>query len=175
MTDITLFGPVQISVFMLNYDKEYIQQCIEEASKFTGVNDYKTNVQAKMSEWNIWQQTETYNKILSDIMEILDKPSWVYNNEPIEKYYDMISGWIAEYNKGDFTFCHDHRPSYLSFVYFLKASDSSTPLVFDELNYRLEPRDGMLVLFPGHIKHHVPEHRSHDSRIVLAGNIGAKS
>ena len=79
--------------------------------------------------------------------------------------------WIAHYNKGDFTISHDHYPAMYSFVYYLRCPRGSSPLVFTTSGKKVKAEEGKLVLFPGHVKHHVPKNRC-DGRITIAGNIG---
>ena len=81
-----------------------------------------------------------------------------------------VNGWIAKYNRGDYTFTHDHIPSSFSFVYFVKCPKGSSPLVFSTSGKKIEAEDGKVVIFPACMRHDVPKNRC-DDRITFAGNV----
>ena len=54
-------------------------------------------------------------------------------------------------------------------IYF--KSTGNTPLIFDECNFKLNPTDDTLVIFPSYLKHSVPPHNDKEDRICLAGNV----
>ena len=56
-----------------------------------------------------------------------------------------------------------------SFVYFIDCPRGSSPLVFSDSGKRIKAEEGKLVIFPGHLRHHVPKNKC-EGRIVLAGN-----
>ena len=35
---------------------------------------------------------------------------------------------------------------------------------------KIRPKEGRYLIFPAHLKHHVPKHRYKDTRITLSGN-----
>ena len=78
--------------------------------------------------------------------------------------------WVSNYEKGDFTIPHHHYPSVYSFVYFLNSPKGSSPSVLTTSGKRFKAESGKVVLFPGHVVHHVPRNNC-DNRIVLAGNL----
>ena len=58
------------------------------------------------------------------------------------------------------TKCHSwHAPLFLT-------NATSNP------EYSLKPKPGHLILFPGWVKHYVPEQQCDHERIILAGNLG---
>ena len=79
--------------------------------------------------------------------------------------------WGQYYKKGDYQVSHHHNPHYWSFVYFVNTPRGSAPLVFTESNKKVTPKAGMLVLFPGWVRHHVPKHKREEIRSVIAGNM----
>ena len=87
-----------------------------------------------------------------------------------ERGFKVTNSWLARYNKNDYTVSHSHRPSYTSFVYFVKSPKGSSPLVFSHSKKKIQPVEGILVLFDGSVKHHVPPNKCED-RVVLAGNV----
>ena len=64
-----------------------------------------------------------------------------------------------------------HKPSIHSFVYFVRCPKGSSPLVFTTSKKRVKAEEGKIVVFPGHVLHHVPKNNC-EGRVVLAGNIG---
>ena len=77
--------------------------------------------------------------------------------------------WANVYEKGDFAKSHDHIPCLFSFVYFVKSKWYYSPLVFSDGN-RVRPKEGRYVIFPGYLKHYVPQHRYSNNRITISGN-----
>ena len=84
--------------------------------------------------------------------------------------FTVINRWVARYNKGDYTRPHSHKPAFQSFVYFIKSPKGSSPLVFTNTKKKIQPVEGVVVLFDGVMRHHVPPNNCED-RVVLAGNI----
>ena len=62
----------------------------------------------------------------------------------------------------------------LSFIYYIRATPNSSPLIFSESNLVIRPQDDLLVLFPSWARHEVPKQGSEEERIVLAGNYNFK-
>ena len=123
---------------------------------------YKTNVQASMTEWSV----ETRGiKMMEDW--IMNDVLGAYNKD--YKLY-MHNAWFAKYAKEEYTKSHIHLPSVFSFVYFIQSPPGSSPLVFSYNKEEVEPTEGLLVMFPSSVYHHVPPNKC-DDRIVLAGNI----
>ena len=146
--------------------KSLNEKLIEESLKVSYPNCYNTNVQGKMSDWNITSKN----------IEVLK--TWIsklfYNSyDIIEKDYvlNFDEVWISKYDKGDFCAYHSHCLSWMSFVYFVKCPRGSAPLVLDGM--RIKAEEGKLVAFPGITNHHVPKNRCND-RIVIAGNLSVE-
>lgn len=151
----------------LNIPLKYKQECIQEAYNIGDHQNQKTNVKALMSSWSIWEQTNIYNKITNNIMKIINY-MWPLADE---KYvYTLENAWVAIYKKGHFTVSHQHLPSTISWVYYLKSS-GNTPLILDSCNEVISPLDDMLIAFPSYLTHSVPQHEEEEDRICLAGNV----
>ena len=83
--------------------------------------------------------------------------------------------WGAIYKKGEYTKPHEHWPQIWSWVYNVECCEKCSPLIFpdhDIKEYSLIPKKGNLTLFPGWIKHYVPEQKCDHDRIIIAGNLG---
>jgi hypothetical protein len=160
-------SPTEIVTTTLGIPEDYKQQCIQEAYKIGDKQGQKTNVKAIMSSYWVWEETNVYNPLLDKIMETSNK---VFPILDVRYRYELRSSWSAIYKEGHYTQPHAHAPSHISFVYYLKADSGSSPLVFDECDFQIQPQDDMLVVFPSYLWHSVPEHTGED-RICLAGNL----
>ena len=81
----------------------------------------------------------------------------------------ISDAWLASYSMKELTVSHSH-PSYFSFVYFVRCPKGSSPLIFTTSGKRIKAEEGKLLIFPGHLKHHVPENKC-EGRLTLAGNV----
>ena len=84
--------------------------------------------------------------------------------------YKVYNSWLAHYSKGQYARSHHHIPASFSFVYFVKSPKGSSPLILTTSRKRINPDEGKVVIFPGHLNHEVPKNKC-DGRMVLAGNI----
>ena len=100
--------------------------------------------------------------------------SWVEclinTHYPYIRDYKSINSWFVRYRVGDETKSHDHHPCLYSWVYFVNCPKGSSPLVFSSSGKRIKAEDGIVVIFPSIMKHHVPKSRCQD-RVVLVGNL----
>lgn len=163
--------PTEVITTTLGIPKDYRQQCIQEAYKIGDSIDREknyTNVKAIMSSYEIWTESDLYNPLLDKILHIVKDKIYTKINQDLK--YDILNAWTAIYKEGHYTIKHTHIPSTISFVYYLKANDFSSPLIFEDCKFEVKPHDDLLVLFPSYLPHSVPIHKGED-RICLAGNI----
>ena len=146
--------------------KEYHQKCIQETYRIGDQQSQDTNVKAIMSSYTIWQETDVFNPLISKIEEAINK-----GYPQIDARYNLKTenAWFCIYQNGHYTPSHHHHPSTLSWIYYLKTHEDSSPLIFDKSNFEITPQEGLLVMFPSHLFHSVPKHEGKD-RICLAGN-----
>lgn len=102
-----------------------------------------------------------------------------------------LHSWITKHGKDDFHPWHQDPNTLLSAIYYIRAPENSGELCFrKDLNYcnlfpnvmemkyhtkqpfnnrewRLTPKDGMLVIFPAHIEHQVSPSNSDEDRYAL--------
>jgi hypothetical protein len=162
-----LKSPVDVITTSLFIPQEYQQECIQEAYRLGDSMEQKTNVKALMSTYWVWKQTKTFNLLISNILNFSKNLFPI--KDPKFKYY-MENCWTAIYNPSHYSIPHTHHPYTLSFVYYLQSS-GNTPLIFDDCNFKINPTNDMLVLFPGYLTHSVPVHQDTEDRIVVAGNL----
>jgi hypothetical protein len=160
-------SPITIIQTKLSIPPKYKKQCIEEVYRLGDSMNQKTNVKAIRSSFSIWNETKTFSLLLNKIIET------IYINFPIKDdrwEYTFIDTWSIIYKKGHYAVPHDHMPNHISYVYYLQSS-GNTPLIFDECNFKINPVDDMLVIFPSYLIHSVPEHQYEEDRICIAGNL----
>lgn len=130
---------------------------------FVDVQNHSTNVKADMSGWKIWEETNLFHDFLTNVAERVNNHPWA---EHIGAWH-IRDAWLARYKEGESTILHNHLPSLLSFVYFLKCSEKSSPLSLEGVD--IEAKEGRLVIFPALMMHNVSATPA--ERIILAGNI----
>ena len=148
-------------------DYEYLKKMSLWAQNAGDCQNRSTNVKADMTQWQIWKETDLFNKFLSEASKEIISLSWVQNN----KDFLFSNVWAAVYRKGDYATIHDHILTYISFVVCLDDGGLSHPLVFSDSNIQVEMITGRIVVFPSYVKHHVPVYYGESPRVVLAGNI----
>lgn len=160
-TDIFIFKHPSPTDLNLQLEKD-IKVCGDQQNK-------STNVKALMTHWDMFNYSAAFNDILDWIRECFGECDLIAFRRQTE--YKINSLWGMVYQKGEHANPHDHLPSYFSFVYFVKVSDKSSPLIFKASSTYIKPENGQLVLFPAHLFHYVPEQKYDEERITIAGNI----
>jgi hypothetical protein len=84
--------------------------------------------------------------------------------------------WFNEMGPGHRTSLHSHEEvdELLSAVYYIQVPQNSGRLVLweDDTAHRIEPEEGMLLMFPPQLPHEVEENRSNATRLSVAFNFG---
>lgn len=159
--------------------KHIVEQMIDHARNFSDEQKNRTNLVASMSTWHIWQQTDVYNPILQMIEDMAPRVPWINlgsaGEDPEQRIKNppklmITDGWVARYDKGDYALEHDHAQSDLSYVYYIKADENCSPIIFEN-TFEYQPKTGDLVLFPSWMAHTVPLQENDGERLVLAGNL----
>lgn len=166
-------------VIDLDFSEDYIKTLEIAAKKVEQTQAYKTNVQADMSSWRIWEQSKVFNPALS---RIDDCCQYVCPNQlrltkegehPKLKTYEA---WTAVYRKNDYTKRHSHSSSLISWVYYIKADpEKDQPLSIDCVaasggSLEVDAITNRLIIFPGQLMHSVSYQTEDTERIVMAGN-----
>ena len=84
------------------------------------------------------------------------------------KAFSIVESWGINYGKGEGVRPHNHYPYALSFSYYVRMPEGSSPLVFEF--DKVYMREGQIIFFEGHTWHEVPASPV-SGRSVLAGNI----
>jgi hypothetical protein len=126
--------------------------------------------------------------------------NYIWNNtfETLAHYkrrFELSNMWININQKGNYNVSHNHPNSIISGVFWVKTPANCGKLVFenphsfseilliesadDEVKKRLNyyrtfeftPREGLLVMFPSHLRHLVEPNESDEDRISIAFNL----
>ena len=157
------------------YDGFLIDKLARACREIGDVQNKTSNVKASMTSWFMHETNDDFMTVANLAMKLARKNSpSIVNLMP----YDC---WGAIYKKGEYTKSHDHWPQIWSWVYNVECCEDCAPLVFPDYvsyisgenqEYSLKPKPGHLILFPGWVKHYVPEQQCDHERIILAGNLG---
>jgi uncharacterized protein (TIGR02466 family) len=103
--------------------------------------------------------------------------------------FEITTSWITRMMKGDSSGFHNHNNCMLSGILYLQTNKTSGDIcfrnhenrryqiytkegnVFNSINYRYTPVDGMILLFPSEVYHKVEENKSNITRYSLAFNL----
>jgi hypothetical protein len=97
---------------------------------------------------------------------------------------EMGGCWGAIYKGKSFTTFHDHNPNFLSFIYYLKSDENSSPTTFKVYgknkdgvegfyDFKVKPVPDLAVVFSPWIRHGVLAANEKTERVIIAGNIKA--
>jgi hypothetical protein len=84
-----------------------------------------------------------------------------------------ISQWGLIHRPLESTNTHHHNDRPLSWVYYVKVPERAGDLVFsffDRFSSAITPEEGVLLCFPGWMKHSVSKNKSNELRMCVAGN-----
>tara|TARA_R100000008_G_C3474437_1_gene110646 strand:+ start:40 stop:576 length:537 start_codon:yes stop_codon:yes gene_type:complete len=155
------------------YSDDLNEKLLKDCENFNFIRDAKnidggdTNVKALQTSSHISSKSM---ELIQDWILNLLKQRFPGHSGGSTSGFTVINRWVARYNKGDYTRPHSHKPAFQSFVYFIKSPKGSSPLVFTNTKKKIQPVEGVVVLFDGVMRHHVPPNNCED-RVVLAGNI----
>ena len=158
------------------FHKKIKDELVPLLENYPDQQDRLTNVKATMTEWQ-WQEDNLRIKRLKEcaLAEVRSHPMFrqieFRFGVPIKVIFKEF--WANVYRKGDYTISHDHfgTDSSFGFVYFLKTKWYHPPFTFSESGKKIKSKEGTYLIFPGHLKHHVPKNRFDETRITLSGNV----
>ena len=129
----------------------------------------ESNVRAWRSHWFTHKITDVFNPLVELMTSACDFVSDQYYNDGHAKF-EPFNFWVMDYQDGDETLEHNHFPSSFSVVYYVDVEDGCAPLIIE--GETIQPKNGMLVVFPGHLDHEVPKNKGR--RIAASGNFHLK-
>lgn len=123
------------------------------------------SVKAWLTKWDTHQTDERFLDIGNYAIFVLNYiTEQVFNTHA---KYKLASLWAVVMEEGDQATPHDHFPSAWSCVYYIDVEEDVAPILLEDKEVHV--KNGMLVLFPGFITHHVPPTKGR--RIAVAMNI----
>ena len=124
-----------------------------------------------MSPWKSHQLNAKFGPLTHTVRELAMRASkqfLVTDMAQLNLDLAVTDCWGAIYEESDHTLIHTHFPSDFVAVIYLEAGPNCAPIVFDN-HLAITPRPGWMMLFPGMLRHHVPE--NHDARVIVAMNL----
>ncbi|NQV55865.1 MAG: hypothetical protein HQ503_08410 [Rhodospirillales bacterium] len=124
---------------------------------------HETNAKCDMTDWAMFMPP--FDQICNFSIAVAMKYS------PKEFAPIIHECWGLVYREDQLTVAHDHWPAIWSFCYYINVPDDGAPIIFPDADFTFQPKNGTMVIFPGHVKHSVPPHKSKADRVAVAGNI----
>ena len=121
-----------------------------------------SNVKAWHTHFDTHKKEPKFNILLDKILK--------KSQEFLEVNFNLhlLNFWVMEYEKGNHAIRHNHWPATLSGVYYIDVEENNSPIIFEN-NFTIEPKNGMLLLFPSMVYHEVPP--SKGKRIFASFNL----
>lgn len=129
---------------------------------------YNSNVKAWHTDFKLNQVPE-FKPIIDLTLQACRDISIEYFDNEVNFYSENM--WAMMYDRGDHTIEHAHWPSDFATTYYVDVEDGSSPIMFGKDS--ITPRSGMLLLWPGIMKHSVPSTDS--KRMVIGHNLNKLS
>ena len=142
-----------------------------------------SNVKATMTnwDWGNYSKSKRLQRLKECIVnEVRTHKTYATMSQALDTPYGKVlpslfvkNFWANIYYKGDYTISHDHQDFSMgfSFAYFLKSEWYHPPFVFTHSGEKIKSKEGTYIIFPNHVKHHVPKNRFKETRITLSGNV----
>lgn len=142
----------------------YLKSNILDIKKQNPISD-NSNVKG----WHKWIDIDdvrfsTFISIIEDCCQFIF--SEFFSDEKIN--FKCHDAWVMTYDEGDYTKFHTHYPADFSCIYYVDVEENASPLIIEK-KIKIQPENGLLVIFPGLLDHEVPE--TTGKRIVFALNI----
>ena len=192
-TELHLFFPTTVWTSIIN-NYESINDNIYQYIKNLNVQDPDGIKKSNFGGWHshnfdILSQTPNnfIKNIYPDLQEMLTDMNWDLKKQTIK----ITSMWSIINKKESTNERHIHGNNFISAAYYVKAPKNSGNIVFydprsaptfnhpltkeaNKLNattQSIEPKEGLLVLFPSYLHHSVERNLSDEDRVVISFNI----
>ena len=135
--------------------------------------NHSTNVKADMTDFRMWEPNQPAHQQFQIICRYALELSVASSPPQAQPHFkpSISDCWGAVYHKDEYTLQHDHWPAVWSWCYYVSVTDQCAPIVFPHAKLSIQPRNGMMVMFPGWVAHYVPKQACDHDRIMIAGNI----
>jgi len=157
-----------IELFDYPRHKELKNEIYNTLLNYEDKQNHETNVKATMTEWAIESPEIKKLKeyIINALKDLPNRLKWGRAGD-----FKFRNVWANIYRFGDHTISHNHVPEDLTMVYFVTSNKEDTPLIMDDSETKIYPKEGLIVLFPGYLSHSVPEHMFNHERMTISGDI----
>jgi len=127
------------------------------------------------SNYDLRFKTE-WQFLVSEITEVvtLVEKKLIHNRE-LKTTPQFLDLWYLIYSKSGGQVVHDHGwVTKWAMVYYVQANENDASVIFqnNDLEFKINPVPGKMLLFPGPCKHRVELHNNDSTRIAIVGNIG---
>ena len=128
----------------INLDSSYFINEIEKGINDKNNNNYKTNIVGQMTDWKYFVKDKLFIQVVTEIFSKLEKETDFLN-------FAINEAWGLKQGYGEKTKKHNHLSSYISGIIYLSKCDQ--PLVFDEVNEKVEVEIGNFAIFDSWLTH----------------------
>lgn len=132
---------------------------------------HTTNVKAKMTNYHLGND-DRLNILKTYILDFAKYATKERFNS--EKNFVIDCMWGMAYEENNHTIEHVHWPATWSACYYINSPKNSPGLYFTDLKEELPIENGMLVLFPGWVRHGVKKQKFEGTRYAVAANLYLK-
>jgi len=161
-------------------DLSYKERDKDNFGRTKSNNGYQT----KDLDFNLYKFL--FDEISKDVIKFYNKYDANIKNHYFSNFWINISG------KHNYNRLHSHSGSFISGAYYIKVPKNSGGIVFENPAYmfientftnrnawnsynspewRIEPQEGQLIMFPSYLRHYVEENKRDEDRISLSFNI----
>jgi uncharacterized protein (TIGR02466 family) len=172
------------------------ERLVAEAKDTPGIR--RSNVGGWHSIPDLTQRRDPYFQglfqlIVHHVGQVIDELAQATHQPRSQPYRYAVEAWAMVMNAGDYTIVHDHAATHWSTVYYLDAGDadadahpdSGTLSFIDPRGamaglpgldlfpgqFSVKPRTGILVVFPGWLRHYVHPYRGTRPRVCVSSNL----
>ena len=152
---------------------QYVKYHILEMKKQHPEGVDESNVKAWRSDWFTHKITKVFDPLV-DMMgsacDYIAENYYDYEYSEPDVKFKPFNFWVMDYVDGDKTLEHNHFPTDFSCVYYVDVEEGCAPLIIE--GETIQPENGLLVVFPGHLNHIVPPNKGR--RMCASGNFHLK-
>tara|TARA_R100001440_G_C2470442_1_gene111569 strand:- start:28 stop:555 length:528 start_codon:yes stop_codon:yes gene_type:complete len=127
----------------LNIDCNYFIEKIQKGVNQDDNMSNKTNVRGKMTSW------EFFNNDINFVKQVIQFNKYLDQNYELP-IYSLTDAWGFINYPGEKTTYHTHDSVYSGVIYL---NDCDQPLLFKEINQKVDPKAGSFALFSGWLQH----------------------
>jgi len=164
----TVVGNHQLEYFTTHItDKKIMDTIVNTIEEQGDRQNLSTNVRAQMTEWRM-QDYPGFKELNNIIIQAIQ--TIVRNKFNLATSFICSDMWGMKYESGNMATDHDHFPSTYSITYYIKPPKKCPGLIFTDYKKEVKPENGLLVIFPSYVKHHVPSKEFEGARYVVSAN-----